>query len=332
MSDLHKKGFKDVKQRNRQTIVSSVIENDGLSRVEIAQKTELAASTVSALVTELLSEGILMEAGSVVTAGRSRTELTVNPEYGCMAIFEISRRETCVRWFDMQLRHIRTEMISRRYVTGNELLSLITNHIHTMQKELPRLVGLGLLFQEDMRESDFRVMYSTGVSSASITLKEALITQYRIPIEEEYSIVYTVTHALAEEADLDARNSAHISVGSRILASVTMNGMDIPLRTDFCEEMTGMVEQRDGRGADEIPMIEHLARLIAILCTMFPLETVFLSGHGLSAGQSEQELYHSTDKMLPPDRMPRLKFLRPAPHGSGSYVMAAQVRKRVLVG
>ena len=332
MKSLHKRSLKDVKQRNRRTIVNSVIESNGLSRVEIAQKTELAPSTVSALVTELLSEGVLMEAGSVVTAGRSRTELTVNPEYGCVAVVEISRRETCVTWIDMLLRPVRTDVISRRYVTGNELLSMITNHIHAVQKELPHLKGLGLLFQEDMRESDFRVIYSTGFSSASITLKQALITQYRIPVEEEYSVAYTVTHALAEEADLDARNSAHISVGSRVLASVTLNGMDIPLRSDFCEELACTLNQRDGHTLEGIPMVEYLSRLIAMLCMLFPLETVFLSGNGLPGGETEQELPRRTGEMLPLGRMPRLKFLRPAPQGSGSHVMAAQMRKRALVG
>ena len=126
---LRKRGLKDVKRRNRQVILDAVLEHGGLSRVEIAQKTELAPSTVSALVTELLSENVLMEAGSVTTAGRSRTELTVNPEYGAMAVIEISRRETCVTWFDMLLRTLRTDVISRRYVAGNELLTLITNHI-----------------------------------------------------------------------------------------------------------------------------------------------------------------------------------------------------------
>lgn len=328
---MRKRGLKDVKQRNRQTIVNAVMEHNGLSRVEIAQKTELAASTVSALVTELIGEGILVEAGSVGTAGRSRTELTVNPEYGCMAVVEIGRRETCVTWFDMLLRHMRTEVISRRYVTGNELLTLITNHIHEVQKDVPPLVGLGLLFQEDMRESDFRVMYSTGISSASITLKEALITQYRIPIEEEYSVAYTVTHALAEEADLDARNSAHISVGSRVLARVTLNGADIPLRSDFCEELACALEERNGRAAGEISMVEYLSRLIAMLCMLFPLDTVFLSGKALPGGETEQELHQSTGKMLTHSHMPRLKILRPAPRENGSAVMAAQVRKRALV-
>ena len=331
MSILHKRGLKDVKQRNRQTIVNSVMENNGLSRVEIAQKTELAASTVSTLVMELLNEGVLIEAGSVVTAGRSRTELTVNPEYGCMAVIEIGRRETRVIWFDMLLTHIRTDVLSRRYVAGNELLSLITNHIYEVQRDLPPLAGLGLLFQEDMRESDFRVMYSTGISSASITLKEALITQYRVPIEEEYSIAYTVTHALAEETDLDARNSAHISVGSRVLASVTLNGMDVPLRNDFCEELASVLEKQEGHTSGGISKAEYLSRLIAMLCMMFPLETIFLSGKALPAEATEQEIHRSTVRMLAHGRMPRLKFLQPMSRANGSDAMAAQVRKRVLV-
>ena len=78
---LQKRSLKDVKRKNRQTVVNSLIENNGLSRVEIAQKTELAPSTVSTLVTELIGDGILIEAGSIGTAGRSRTVLTVNPEF-----------------------------------------------------------------------------------------------------------------------------------------------------------------------------------------------------------------------------------------------------------
>ena len=329
---MQKRSLKDVKRKNRQTIVNSLLEHNGLSRVEIAQITQLAPSTVSALVTELLAEGVLVEAGSVGTAGRSRTALTVNPACGCMAVIEISRRETCVTWFDMLLQPIGTDVISHRYVTGNELLSLITNHIRETKNELPPLAGLGLLFQEDMRESDFRVVYSTGISSASITLKEALMSQYRVPIEEEYSIAYTVTHALTEEVDLDARNSAHISVGSRVLASVKLNGVDIPLRRDFCEELSSALEQQEGSAGNGPSMVEYLSTLIAMLCMMFPLETVFLSGKSLPEGRTEQELNQKINQVMNRSNMPRLKFLRHVSRERGSAVMAAQVRKRVLVG
>ena len=54
---IRKRGLQDVKRRNRQVIIQTILENDGLSRVEIAQRTELSPSTVSTLVAELIGEG-----------------------------------------------------------------------------------------------------------------------------------------------------------------------------------------------------------------------------------------------------------------------------------
>ncbi len=330
---MRKRGLKDVKRRNRQVIVDAVMENSGLSRVEIAQKTELAASTVSSLVSELLGEGILKEGGTVITAGRSRRELTVNPEYGSIAVIEISRKETCVTCFNMLLQPIRRAVLSRRYVAGNELLSLISQCINTLQNVIAPIVGMGLLFQEDMRESDFRVMYSTGFSSASITLKDALMTQYKIPIEEEYSVSYTVTNALAQEADLDARNSAHISVGSRVLANITLEGRAVPVRDNFCEELAVSLVQQEIKpeGKDWTIVVQYLANLIAMLSIVFPLETVFLSGTALPPEDAVGDLHRLASQKVPQGQMPQLKFLRPGPMKDGNVVMARQVLRKILV-
>ncbi len=309
------------------------MENGGLSRVEIAHKTELAASTVSSLVGELLSEGILTEAGTITTAGRSRTELTVNPEYGSIAVVEVSRKETCITCFNMLLKPVRTAVLSRCYVSGNELLDLISGAIGAWQEELPSVIGIGLLFQEDMRESDFRVMYSTGFSSASITLKEALLTQYKVPIEEEYSVTYTVTNALAREADLDARNSAHISVGSRVMASITLDGREVPMRKNLCEGLALAANQgANGKDCrDGSAVIHSLADLIVILCMLFPLETVFLSGAALQPDGVVQNIHRFTSQKLPREQMPRLKFLMPEPIKDGNMVMARQVLRKILI-
>ena len=330
---MRKRGLKDVKRRNRQVIVEAVMENSGLSRVEIAQKTELAASTVSSLVSELIGEGILKEGGTVITAGRSRTELTVNPEYGSIAVIEIGRRETCLTCFNMLLEPIRRKTLSNRYVSGNELLSLIVQNISSIQEELPPLAGIGLLFQEDMRESDFRVMYSTGFSSASITLKDALMTQYKVPIEEEYSVAYTVTQALAQEADLDARNSAHISVGSRVLANITLEGREVPMRSSFCEELALALDQQDSgkESSTGLTIVDYLASLIAMLCILFPLDTVFLSGTSLPPEDAAEDLHRLASRKIPIGQMPQLKFLRPGPLKDGNVVMARQVLRRILV-
>ena len=330
---MRKRGLKDVKRRNRQVVVEAVMENGGLSRVEIAQKTELAPSTVTSLVGELLSDGVLTEAGTVITAGRSRKELTVNPAYGSIAVIEISRKETCVTCFDMLLSPVRTAVLSKRYVSGNELLSLIIRYIDSLRDEIPPVVGIGLLFQEDMRESDFRVMFSTSLSSATITLADALKTQFKVPIEEEYSLTYTVTNALAKEADADIRNSAHISVGSRVLANITLEGQEVPLRSNFCEELALVLDRQDSRQKDSAgqTVVQYLANLITVLCMLFPLDTVFLSGTQLPAEDAVQELYRLASGKIPGGQIPQLKFLRPGPLGDGSRVLARQVLRKSLM-
>lgn len=328
---MRKRGLKDVKRRNRQVIVESVMESGSLSRTEISRKTELAASTVSTLVGELLSEGILTEAGTVTTAGRSRTELIVNPDYGCIPVIEIGRKEVCATCFNMALQPVRTAVLSRWYVSGNELFSLIRRFIDSLRSDLPPLVGIGLLFQEDMRESDFRVVYSTGFSSATITLREALLTQYRVSVEEQYSVTYTVTNALAQEADADTRNSAHIAVGSRVMASVTLEGRPIPIRSNFCDELCSVMDQEAEAGTDQTGMLEYLGKLITLLCMLFPLETVFLSGTRLLPEEAEKELHLLTGRELPRGQQPRLKFIRPGPDADGTVVMAQQVLRKFLI-
>ena len=108
--------------------------------------------------------------------------------------------------------------------------------------------------------------------------------------------------------------------------------MDVPLRKDFCEELACAMERRDGWKADRTGLVEYLSWLIVMLCMMFPLETVFLSGKAMSEAWTEQELYQRIDQILSRGKIPKLKFLRPASLESGSAVMAAQVRKRALVG
>lgn len=330
---MRKRGLKDVKRRNRQVIMETVLENSGLSRVEITQKTELAGSTVSALVGELLEEGILAEAGTVTTAGRSRTALTVNPAYGSIVVFEIGRRESCATCFDMALKPIRTQKLARKYMAGNELLGRINHCMASFQQEIPPVVGIGLLFQEDMRESDFRVMYSTGFSSASITLREALMTQYRIPIEEEYSVSYTVNNAMARELEMESGNNAHISVGSRVLAKVTLEGREVPLRKNFCEELAAAMDWEDPRetGDAHTGMLVRLSQLIAVLCTLFALDAVLLSGMISMPPDSVVQLQQLLVRRLPSGRLPRLEILQAEPVSDTNRVIARQVLRKALL-
>ena len=101
---MKKTGLKEMKRRNREMLIRTILEKGELSRIELAHETQLSPSTVSALVGELLEEGILAESGQrAITAGRSRTALDINTEYGCIAVVNIGRKGASLDLFDMCL-------------------------------------------------------------------------------------------------------------------------------------------------------------------------------------------------------------------------------------
>jgi hypothetical protein len=79
-------------------------------------------------------------------------------------------------------------------------------------------------------------------------------------------------------------------------------------------------------------MVEYLTWLITMLCMMFPLDTVFLSGKAIPEASVEQHLYQRISAIWNSGKLPKLKFLRSIPRESGSAAMAAQLRKRALIG
>lgn len=358
---MRKSGLQDMKKRNRQLVMETVLAENSLSRIEIAQKTELSPSTVSGLVSELLAEGLLAETGlKLSTGGRSRTELTVNQNYGCIAVAEIGRLGASLTLFDMGLNKLTSTALAETYLSGNDLLVAITSALFRClgHQELRRgqLAGFGLLFQEDMKASEFNVMYSTGFSSASIPLKEALVTQFRVPVVEEYTQTYTVSHALGQAQPLEGQSSAHIAIGGSVVASITLEGKQLELKGGHVADLSPLV-----RGV-ELPQIEQLAlaanlpqepeaqaaplteaaqdllgsfakqigSLVAMLCTFFSLETVFLSGPITQLGEFMARVEHQAAGLVAPAPLPPLKALRPPVERSMASLLADRVRRGVL--
>ena len=355
---MKKSGLQDMKKRNQKMIVNTILEHDALSRIEIAQITQLSPSTVSSLVAELLEKEILAESGvRVTTAGRSRTELTINGSYGSIAVVEIGRTGATLHAFDMALQEKNSIVLAEQYISGNELLVSITAAVfeclNHAQLQAGKLAGFGLLFQEDMHAGEFNVMYSTGFSSASISLREALITQFKVPVMEEYSQAYSLTHALAEETKA-AENSAHLAIGSNVvLAGITLGGHALELRDGMCADITPLL----GSAADRLPQLAaysaqendlaqampeksgswvallaaQLSRVVTVLCTLFPLERVFLSGKAATASGLMEAVNTQVAMLLPPEQLPQLEAVK-TPQHSMLGNLARNIRSKVLCG
>lgn len=356
---MKKRSLKDVKKANRQLIIQLILSNENMSRIELSNQTGLSPSTVSSLVSELLDQGILVENGvRVVTAGRSRTELQINPQLGIVAVAEIGRNSAELYLYDMALKSSHKEVIANTYMAGNELLIGITSAIFRVVGDealhTGKLKGMGLLFQEDMIASEFNVMYSTGFASATISLREALVTQFHIPVTEEYSQTYTVRQVLEKEQDDTSKNQAHITIGSRVVVDVTQNGNTIALRNGLSADVTSLFAA-EGDRADVRQLLESctqlqktqgeignvkgmlepltlkLTRMIETLCTLFSLDVVFIIGKIAHTASFEAMLTKRVEQSLPPDDRPKIIVLQQADQGAAK-LMAGNLRQNLLCG
>ena len=115
--------LKDLKTANRRKVVDVVLNHGPLSRIEISKAAGLSPSTVTGLVSSLLEDGLLIETGNkALTAGRSRTELSVNRNLGVIATLEVGRRSVLLTLFDLMLEPVHSETISPDSLEGNALL------------------------------------------------------------------------------------------------------------------------------------------------------------------------------------------------------------------
>ena len=179
---MKKSSLRTVKEKNRRLILRALLTEGGLSRIELAKQTGLSPSTITALVGELLAEGVVQESGlRAATAGRSRAGLTICPDYGRVVVVDIGRSHAVLYLYDMALQCVFRTVLPDHGGDGNELLTSISDAIFQgfSMEELHagKMKSIGLLFQDDTEISEFRVMYSTCHTLATTHLREALFTR-----------------------------------------------------------------------------------------------------------------------------------------------------------
>ena len=332
---MSKASLKDIKSHNRRLILQSVISGQGLSRIALARVTGLSPSTITTLVAELLEEKILVEGGlTLSTGGRGRKELKINSSYGLIAIIEISREKSVLCIYDMSLGKIKEQKIAEHRLSGNNLFFEITTKIidcFYKENDHLRLAGIGLLFQEDMLESDLNVMFSTSLSSDNISLKEALFTQFRVPVVGEYS-VNELLHTVQEA---EAKNSVHIALANSVLISITIDGHPVEMNGGKSANITKLLssfranKEQDDKVQKKHTLLTEAAEILGLLCSLFPFDIIFLSGEAVKTGKFIAGIHKALASVLAPHSPPPIKIVE-SPESSLSEQMAVRLRNIIF--
>ena len=243
---MRKKDLHSLRKANRRLVLGLLAEGAPLSRAEIAERTALSASTVSTIMSDLLTEGLVHDTGDTEsTGGRGRRLLGINPACGVMAIAEIQRQRTTVSFHDMGLGRLgaRTLEVPIKPGAGDQLLQAICDCVSAFAHCAPApggLAGIGLLFDDQAIASDVTVLYSTGFDEASISLRQALITRFKVPVVEESAQACSARELVAAHLD-NARSWAHIALGPRITLSLTTEEGPAPIGSRGSADLTEAV-------------------------------------------------------------------------------------------
>jgi predicted NBD/HSP70 family sugar kinase len=95
---------RDLRRDNRSVLLWSLYFNQPLSRQDLSQATGLSPASVSNVTRELISEGVVIEAGSVDSdGGRPRVLLRMNPDHGYVIGVDVGETRIRVELFDLMM-------------------------------------------------------------------------------------------------------------------------------------------------------------------------------------------------------------------------------------
>ena len=107
--ELKRATVRDLRRRNRSTLLSTLFFDGPLSRHELGGRTGLSAATVSNVVGELVDERLVVEAGQVESdGGRPRVLLRVNPGYANVIGIDVGETGVKMELFDLAMSRLAT--------------------------------------------------------------------------------------------------------------------------------------------------------------------------------------------------------------------------------
>jgi predicted NBD/HSP70 family sugar kinase len=220
----------EVRQRNRSQALRSIILSGQTSRAELAREVGLSIASVTNLVSELISEGLVVESGSVASGGgRPVTLISPNPSGAYFLGADVGERGVAVELFDLSMTRIDREFRGGR---EGEDLDAIAHDLDAALDALKernsgswdRIVGLGLGLPgivEGLPGGD-QIVYAQSLGWPAKPVRE-LVT-HEIPVFAENG---AKTEAMAELWDGAARGideALVVLLGRGVGLAIVSNG------------------------------------------------------------------------------------------------------------
>jgi len=243
----------DVRQRNRSQALRSIILSGSTTRAEIARDSGLSIASVTNLVSELIAEGLVIEAGTVASSGgRPVTLIQPNPSGAYLLGADVGERGVAVELFDLSMTRIDTEFRGGREGEPVDAIAQdLDDALDALRSRNPeaweRMVGIGLGLP-GIVESDAdgrQVLYAQSLDWPAVEV--ASLVSHDIPIFAENG---AKTQAMAELWDGAAKGvdeALVVLLGRGVGLGIVTNGQLAHGLTSSAGEWGHLKIERNGR-------------------------------------------------------------------------------------
>lgn len=223
---------RDLRRRNRSTLLSTLFFDGPLSRHELGGSTGLSAATVSNVVAELIDDGLVVEAGLVESdGGRPRVLLRVNPSYGHVVGIDVGETGVIMEVFDLAMTRLAT--VTRPLGGERPDVSVVGRMIAEGFDELlttacvpeESLVGVGIGVPGTVEQGDTVRVHAQTIGWDGVALAELVRAEgIKVPVFVENGAKTLGQAEMWFGAGRGTRHAVIALIGSGVGATVITDG------------------------------------------------------------------------------------------------------------
>lgn len=240
-----------VKKNNKYLVFQTIMEQEALSRADIAQYSGLNKSTVSSLVNELLEADLIYESGpGESSGGRRPVPIHFNQIAGYSIGIDIGVNYILGILTDLKGKVLikKTQIISD--TSFNLVLQIIKKMIYSLMKEMPfsryGIIGIGIGIP-GIVDKEGKVLLAPNLGWKNIFIKHAIEEEFKVPviIENEAN-----AGAYAEKqfgVGQDYQTIIYVSAGIGIGVGIILNGELYQGLNGYSGELGHMIIQLNGK-------------------------------------------------------------------------------------
>lgn len=182
----------NVRDNNTNIVLKLILENPGISRLELSNLSGLSGGTITSIVNDLLNDKKIEESKKrKSTGGRPKVGLSVITKDFYNVIFEIKQRSIIFKMFKND-NLMQERLIKMHYLNGNTIVDTIVIILDSLEHDIDHV---GVLLEENIDDNEVKYLFSTSISQDTIPLEMAL----KMNVKHNLTIDRSVKYLMSEE-------------------------------------------------------------------------------------------------------------------------------------